>query len=77
MSAFQNCFFDDTMENIMKVDLTAIAESCKYRPHAAICLHRELELQRLRILRCTAQAMASGPGGLRFRAGSRPWLPTA
>ena len=30
--------------------------------------------QRLRILRCTAQAMASSPGGLRFKAGTRPWL---
>lgn len=30
--------------------------------------------QCLRILRCTAQAMASGPGGLRFQAGTRPWL---
>ena len=29
---------------------------------------------RLRLLRCTAQAMASGPGGLRFVAGTRPWL---
>ena len=30
--------------------------------------------QCLRILRCTAEAMASGPGGLRFQAGTRPWL---
>jgi len=28
----------------------------------------------LRILRCTAKAMASSPGGLRFKAGTRPWL---
>ncbi|MDB5930719.1 MAG: hypothetical protein JWR60_2426 [Polaromonas sp.] len=35
---------------------------------------QELDRQRLRILRCTAQAMASSPGGLRFRAGTRPWL---
>ncbi len=37
----------------------------------------ELDTQRLRILRilrCTAQAMASSPGGLRFKAGTRPWL---
>lgn len=34
----------------------------------------ELDRQRLRILRCTAQAMANGPGGLRFKAGTRPWL---
>ena len=34
----------------------------------------DLNRQRLRILRCTAQAMASSPGGLRFKAGTRPWL---
>ncbi|WP_332776211.1 hypothetical protein [Polaromonas sp.] len=34
----------------------------------------ELDKQRLRILRCTAQAMVSSPGGLRFKAGARPWL---
>ena len=28
----------------------------------------------MRILRCTAKAMASTPGGLRFVAGTRPWL---
>lgn len=30
--------------------------------------------QCLRVLRCTAEAMASSPGGLRFKAGARPWL---
>ncbi|MGV8805354.1 MAG: hypothetical protein ACWA6Y_10380 [Polaromonas sp.] len=34
----------------------------------------DVEQQRLRILRCTAQAMVSSPGGLRFKAGTRPWL---
>ena len=34
----------------------------------------DLSLQCLRVLRCTAHAMASGPGGLRFKAGTRPWL---
>lgn len=34
----------------------------------------DLDRQRLRILRCTAQAMASSPGGLRFKAGTQPWL---
>jgi hypothetical protein len=34
----------------------------------------DLDSQRLRILRCTAQAMASSPGGLRFKAGTQPWL---
>ena len=34
----------------------------------------DLSLQCLRVLRCTAHAMASSPGGLRFKAGTRPWL---
>ena len=34
----------------------------------------DLRLQCLRVLRCTAQAMAGSPGGLRFKAGTRPWL---
>ena len=34
----------------------------------------DLNQQCLRILRCTAQALASSPGGLRFKAGTRPWL---
>ena len=37
-------------------------------------VNHDLDKQRLRILRCTAQAMASSPGGLRFKAGTRPWL---
>jgi hypothetical protein len=44
-------------------------------PHPAATHY--LDKQRLcilRILRCTAKAMASGPGGLRFKAGTRPWL---
>jgi hypothetical protein len=28
----------------------------------------------LRILHCTAQAMANGPGGLHFVPGAKPWL---
>ena len=28
----------------------------------------------LKILRCTAHYMANSPGGLRFVAGTRPWL---
>lgn len=34
----------------------------------------DFNLQCLRILRCTAKAMANSPGGLRFKAGTRPWL---
>jgi hypothetical protein len=30
--------------------------------------------QCLRILRCTAIALANSPGGLRFKPGARPWL---
>lgn len=30
--------------------------------------------QCLRVLLCTARAMANSPGGLRFEAGTRPWL---
>jgi hypothetical protein len=30
--------------------------------------------QCLRILRCTANALANSPGGLRFKPGARPWL---
>jgi hypothetical protein len=36
--------------------------------------HHTVYEQCLRILRCTAKAMASSPGGLRFKAGTRPWL---
>ena len=34
----------------------------------------DVSLQCLRVLRCTAHAMANSPGGLRFKAGTRPWL---
>lgn len=34
----------------------------------------ELDQQRLRILQCTARAMATSPGGLRFKPGTRSWL---
>ena len=30
--------------------------------------------QCLRVLLCTAREMANSPGGLRFKAGTRPWL---
>lgn len=30
--------------------------------------------QCLRVLRCTAQALANSPGGLRLNAGTQPWL---
>lgn len=34
----------------------------------------EFKQQCLRVLRCTARALAEGPGGLRFTAGTQPWL---
>jgi hypothetical protein len=34
----------------------------------------DFEQQCLRVLRCTAKALANSPGGLRFKAGTRPWL---
>ena len=34
----------------------------------------DLNQQCLRVLRCTARAMANSPGGLRFKPGTRPWL---
>ena len=47
----------------------------------ALSPQQEQQQQRLRpdqvllkILRCTAQSMANSPGGLRFVAGTRPWL---
>jgi hypothetical protein len=34
----------------------------------------DFDQQCLRILRCTARAMAAGDGGLRFKPGTRVWL---
>ena len=34
----------------------------------------DFQQQCLRVLRCTAHALANSPGGLRFQAGTRPWL---
>ena len=50
------------------------AETAPDAGRLACASHHDLDWQRLRILRCTAQAMANGPGGLRFKAGTRPWL---
>ena len=35
---------------------------------------RSFQANILRILHCTAQAMANGPGGLYFVPGEKPWL---
>ena len=56
------------------MDLNRTDEDNKGMSQTAKALTHDLDKQRLRILRCTAQAMASSPGGLRFKAGARPWL---
>ena len=56
------------------MDMNQTGEDKKGMGQAAKALNHDLDRQRLRILRCTAQAMVSSPGGLRFKAGTRPWL---
>ena len=58
----------------MALDLNLAGEPGKFAGNAASAILHEIDKQRLRILRCTAHAMASSPGGLRFKAGTRPWL---
>ena len=58
----------------MGMNLNPAGESDKSAGHAAGPAIHDIDKQRLRILRCTAHAMASSPGGLRFKAGTRPWL---
>lgn len=58
----------------MAMNLNPAVESKPGICQVAGSIYRELDKQRLRILRCTAQAMASSPGGLRFKPGTRPWL---
>ncbi|MDB5779257.1 MAG: hypothetical protein JWP93_1622 [Polaromonas sp.] len=58
----------------MAIDPNLAGEPGPIAGRAACAPLHELDRQRLRILRCTAHAMASTPGGLRFKAGSRPWL---
>jgi hypothetical protein len=52
---------------------TAFARWSPARSDSLDGLH-DVNLHCLRVLHCTALAMASSPGGLRFKAGSRPWL---
>ncbi len=44
--------------------------------HVATEPFKSLDFQQqcLRVLRCTAHALANSPGGLRFQADTRPWL---
>lgn len=54
--------------------LDAAVEFGKSLANGATRPGHAFEQQCLRILRCTAQALANSPGGLRFRAGTQPWL---
>ena len=54
--------------------LNAAVEFGKSLASSAIRPRFEFEQQCLRILRCTALALANSPGGLRFKAGTQPWL---
>lgn len=54
--------------------LDAAVEFGKSLATCAIRPTYQFEQQCLRILRCTAQALANSPGGLRFKAGTQPWL---
>ena len=58
----------------MALELNLAGEPGKNAGNVAGAILHDLDKQRLRILRCTAHAMASSPGGLRFKAGTRPWL---
>lgn len=58
----------------MAIDPNPAGEPGPTAGRAACAPLHDLDRQRLRILRCTAHAMASSPGGLRFKAGTRPWL---
>ena len=53
---------------------SGIEKSLVHVAHAARLALQDFDHQRLRILRCTAHAMAASPGGLRFKAGTKPWL---
>ncbi|MDQ3059732.1 MAG: hypothetical protein M3R45_09420 [Pseudomonadota bacterium] len=58
----------------MAMNLNPGAEPAKNPGYPGNGRPHDFDGQRLRILRCTAHAMASSPGGLRFKAGTRPWL---
>ena len=58
----------------MAINLNLAGEPEKCAGHVTSAVNNDLDRQRLRILRCTAQAMTRSPGGLRFKPGSRPWL---
>ena len=58
----------------MAMDLYPAGERQNSAAHGGSAKILDLDQQRLKILRCTAYAMAASPGGLRFKAGTQPWL---
>lgn len=58
----------------MAMDLHPAGERQNSPAHGGSAKIHDLDQQRLKILRCTARAMAASPGGLRFKPGTRPWL---
>ena len=61
----------------MELQLNQLNEHGKPEQTSSLSLSagiHDFNQQCLRVLRCTAQAMATSPGGLRFKAGTRPWL---
>lgn len=54
--------------------LTVAGEFGKTLGVVAVRPVHDFEQQCLRVLRCTARALANSPGGLRFKAGTKPWL---
>lgn len=74
MLRFQNRCMTCTMEYVMDMNINLSRDSGNGAgPLAGNTLH-DFEMQCLRVLRCTAEAFATSPGGLRFKAGTRPWL---
>lgn len=58
----------------MEMNLSPVARQTKGVGRPCSAADGDLKTQCLRILRCTARALAGSPGGLRFKAGTRPWL---
>ena len=58
----------------MFADVAELAPGSSEVPGHRASAVRNIEQQCLRVLRCTAQDLAGGAGGLRFTPGTRPWL---
>jgi hypothetical protein len=74
MYPFQNWYITSLKGIMMEMNLNT-SENKEASTHAAskAPMHA-FEQECVRILRCTALALANSPGGLIFAAGTRPWL---